>query len=107
MREYDPVRMVWHDLKNSARKRNLEFALPLDWFRTFIAGTEYMEKRGRGPDDLTIDRIREEEGYIVGNIQVIPKKNNVEKFHLHYGRRKSIYTWRKNTPLIKDANDPF
>lgn len=39
-----------------------------------------MEHRGRGSEDKTIDRIDNDKGYFIGNIQVLTKHDNSSKY---------------------------
>lgn len=78
-RMMDPVRYVFNNLRTNCRRRGHEFCLTLEYFRTFITGTAYMELRGRNPDDLTIDKIKNPLGYRPGNIRIITNMENVKK----------------------------
>lgn len=96
-----PIRKVFYDLRHSAKRRDIPFELDLPWFEKWIVTTEYMEKRGRSSDDLTIDRINEELGYTKTNIQVLRKGDNSSKFHQHYKIKSArMYDW-------KDEECPF
>lgn len=76
-----PVRKVFYDLRSSAKKRKIEFQITLPDFEKWIKTTGYMENRGRGADNLNIDR-REEGGvYSIKNIQCITKSENSKKYH--------------------------
>ena len=78
-RDLDPVREVWGKLRRNARRRGVKFALSLEWFRSFLEGTEYMTKRGRKANDLTLDRKVNKLGYVDGNLQVITQRANSSK----------------------------
>src|SRR5688572_26122638 len=63
--------LVWHWIKKSARRRGLEFDLPRDWFFAFLKNSGYIQNSGRLRDQLSIDRINGNAGYVRGNLQVI------------------------------------
>ncbi len=75
-----PGDMCYYWLKKSAKKRHYEFTITLPWFRNWVASTGYMKNKGRMADSLTIDRIRNEEGYTVDNLQILTKSENSTKF---------------------------
>lgn len=75
----DPEKYAFENLKRSADIRGIAFSLELEWFRDFCKKTEYAEKRGRGPWDLTVDRIDASQGYMPGNVRVIPMCENVAR----------------------------
>lgn len=83
-REYakkNPVIMIWHWIKKSAKKRGLEFSITKDELKEFLAGTDYVAARGRLRDQLTLDRKEGLIGYHIWNLQVLPKHQNIEKYH--------------------------
>jgi hypothetical protein len=68
-KENDPIAYCYSVTKSNARRRGKEFTLTLEYFRDFCLSTGYIERKGKLPDSLTIDRIKSELGYIPGNIQ--------------------------------------
>lgn len=64
-------RYIFDQTRDSARKRGIEFNLTFKQFLEFDAETDYCARRGRNPEDLTIDRIKTTRGYEVGNIRVL------------------------------------
>ena len=75
----DPVGEVYYHVRSNAKHRGVKFELTLAWFRDFIAGTEYMARRGRKRDSLSLDRKINALGYVDNNLQVIPLGDNVRK----------------------------
>jgi hypothetical protein len=75
-RAKDPVRYVWSYLRSNAKRRGVHFALPLDWFRDFVAQNGYMEGKGRTAQSLSFDRRDSRKGYIPGNVRVITIAEN-------------------------------
>ena len=83
-REYtkkNPIVMIWHWIKKSAKKRNLEFSITKEELKEFLAGTNYVAERGRLRDQLSLDRKEGLIGYHIWNLQVIPKGENSKKYH--------------------------
>lgn len=78
-REKDPIRAVYDDRKSSARRRHIDFNWTFEEFKQFCEKTNYMELRGTGANDMTIDRIRAWEGYHKDNVQLLPNAENVKK----------------------------
>lgn len=79
----NPIKYVYQTLKANAKRRGKRFTIQLQEFENFILGTEYMEKKGRFYDDYTIDRVNNELGYEPGNLAVISRRKNQEKYINH------------------------
>lgn len=75
----NPVRYAFNMLKVSAAKRHIPFELTYEEFTEFSIKTGYVERMGRGPADLTVDRIRSSEGYRIDNIRALTYEDNVAK----------------------------
>lgn len=89
---------AYRNLQTSARKRKLPFLITFEDFLEIIEGTEYIEKKGNGPKNLTIDRDDNLLGYVLGNCFVRTKRANVQKFH-----KKDIK--RNNNGSSKSSSD--
>lgn len=83
-RKKNPMRAAYQNLKSNAKRRNVYFDLTLEQFQTHLWDKDYMLKKGRGSDSLTIDRIRVTGGYTVDNIQLMTKSENSKKRHVEY-----------------------
>jgi hypothetical protein len=70
---------LWNNLKKSAKKRGLNFALPRSWFVTWCEMTGFAEMVGRGKGFASIDRIESWRGYEVDNIQILEYGANSAK----------------------------
>jgi hypothetical protein len=46
--------------------------------------SDYMEKKGRGADNLSLDRVNNDLGYVPGNVKVVTVSNNSRKRHTDY-----------------------
>ena len=75
----DPLKVLFWNLKKSARKRGKEFALSWEYFLNFVIGTDYVLGRGREGSGMHIDRIDGKRGYVPGNLQVLTNVENVRK----------------------------
>ena len=75
-----PIDMCFYFLKKSAKKRGLEFSIELKWFKDWVLKSDYMERRGRSAESLGIDRIKNELGYTMTNIQILTKSENSAKY---------------------------
>lgn len=73
----NPDKYAYGNLRSSARKRGIEFNLTFEEFWGFVAGTDYVARRGKGDTDLSIDRIRTNEGYKLGNLRIMRYLDNV------------------------------
>lgn len=60
-------------LRQSAKRRRIEFALPLPCFRLWCA-IHGMPRAG-----MSVDRIHEHVGYLIGNLQPLPHGDNTRK----------------------------
>lgn len=76
----DPVRVSFQNMRARAKERGKEFTITLAYFRRFCYKYDYIQGKGRTSDSYTVDRIREELGYVPGNIQVKPNGENVKKY---------------------------
>lgn len=73
--------MVWHWLKKSAKRRDINFDLPKEYFFNFLFMNKYIQNSGRLSEQFSIDRIKPELGYIQGNLQILTKSENTKKYH--------------------------
>lgn len=82
LRERDPYRYAWSNLKGSATRRGIFFDLTLDQFKEFAYETEYMTGKGRKIGGFNVDRIVEGKtpGYTITNIQCLDKQKNIKKY---------------------------
>lgn len=78
-RANNPAKEAYRQIKDRAQRRNQIFNLTFAEFLEVIEGTEYLQRRGRGKDELHIDRERIELGYVPGNLKVITAAENLRK----------------------------
>jgi hypothetical protein len=74
-----PELSAYREVKYHAKKRGIRFSMTLEWFKQLCASTKYIELKGRGADDLTLDRKIPMLGYVDGNVEVVPKHINSSK----------------------------
>lgn len=81
LKERHPATYVMNALRQRARKRRIPWGITLADFKTWCAQTGYLVKRGHGKGLATIDRINANEGYHIGNIQILEYLENCTKGH--------------------------
>lgn len=79
-RQNNPIQAAYYNLRSNAKRRNKEFNLTFEQFKQFSIRTEYHRKKGRYSDSYHIDRINDQEGYNINNIQVLTNRDNVLKY---------------------------
>lgn len=75
----DPEAYTFYALKSNAKRRGIEFTLTLMQFREFCQTTGYIEKKGKHPRAMTIDRHINSIGYTEDNIRCISLNENSSK----------------------------
>jgi hypothetical protein len=103
----DPVRYAWWNLRNRAKQRSIAFTITLEQFRAFCVKTQFIAGKGRSADSYTIDRIYNNVGYHIDNIQVLTKSQNVKKYYLSYDWEHKIATVMKPIDFIDNNENPF
>lgn len=78
-RANNPALDAYRQIRDRALRRNQIFKLTFEEFLKEIEGTEYLARRGRGTDELHLDRIKVHLGYVPGNLQVITTAENLRK----------------------------
>lgn len=76
----DPIYNRYANFKINALRRKKEFTITLEQFRTWCKENGYLEKGNRG-FKCTIDRINNNEGYHIWNIQTKTMIANIKKYH--------------------------
>jgi hypothetical protein len=76
-----PMKYAYNNIKNRAKQREIEFNLTFEEFKQFCLKTNYIERKKRASDGLTIDRINESKGYTFENIQVLNLITNIKKYY--------------------------
>jgi len=79
-RSLNPMRYAYLNLKHNARRRGKEFKLTFEQFAQFCRKVDYLKKKGVSASSYHIDRIDENKGYTLDNIQVLTNSANVRKY---------------------------
>jgi len=79
----DPVYDRYFNFRGNAAQRGIPFNVSLEQFREYCNDTGYIVKKGMRGKNCTIDRIRNWEGYYIGNLQLITNMANIRKYHDH------------------------
>jgi hypothetical protein len=99
-REYrarNKIRDIWHHLRHNAKRRKKRCVISLSDFAAWCDETCYHLLKGRSAQDATIDCIIDEVGYEKGNLQVLTRSKNSQK-----------YNFEKYRPVYSDdEEDPF
>ncbi len=108
-KDRNPVRYCYAVMKGNAKRRGKIFNISFDYFKQFVINSSYMAGKGINKTGLHIDRIREELGYIEGNLQILTNTENVKKY-LSYQYDKTgkpeNYMIKKSL-IINDPDSPF
>ncbi len=83
-KEANPARYHYDLLKNNAKRRGKEFSISFQYFKSFCEETKYLELKGKGAKNLSIDRDNDELGYVEGNLKVLTLAHNTKKKYVRY-----------------------
>lgn len=67
----DPIGYAYEIVQTNARRRGKEFTISRAYFRELCEKTDYLLRKGRKIDSLTLDRINPSLGYVKGNVRVV------------------------------------
>lgn len=74
-----PARDAYRVIRDRAQRRGQIFDITFEQFMEIPRIEEYVQRRGRGIEDLHLDRVRVALGYVVGNLQVLTTAENLRK----------------------------
>lgn len=112
-KETNPFLYFFNALRNNAKRRGIPFLLSLSEFKNFAVETDYIKKKGTSQKSLTIDRLNDQIGYHIDNIQVLTNSQNAKKSRLYYDiderrlRVKKISDWSHAPPASLRSDCPF
>lgn len=107
-KERHPVKYAFHVLKKNAKRRGKEFSLTFEQFSEFCHETKLLTKRGIWAESWTIDRIDEDRGYHIDNIQILTNSENVRKRREYDYLSKTVRVVKYQDPGSNDLDDlPF
>jgi hypothetical protein len=79
-REKYPLKAAFYIKKANAKHKRKEFNLTFEQFEYFAIKSQYLKKKGIFKDSFHLDRIREDIGYVAGNLQLLTNSQNVKKY---------------------------
>lgn len=108
-RKKNPIRSAYTTLKCNAKRRGKVFKLTFEEFKEFAIKTDYINRKGITATSYHIDRIDENKGYTVDNIQVLTNRDNVKKYFNHYyDEYTKTYCFRYRKEItVKQDETPF
>jgi len=80
-RQKDPVYDRYVNFKGNALRRKKPFEITLFEFREWCLETGYIIKKGMRGARCSVDRINNNLGYSIDNIQLLTLKSNIEKYN--------------------------
>jgi hypothetical protein len=86
-RANNPVAYAYNNLKHHAKQRGIIFSITREQFQQFVSENNYMNGKGKGPQDLHIDRKNCHRGYELGNLQILTSSENAHKRHAEYSKQ--------------------
>lgn len=101
-----PLRRAYSKLKYRARERGHEFELTYEQYERFALESGYAEGRGKTAASFSIDRIKDELGYVPGNLRVLTLAENTRKDLERRRRARGQQTATKENHEHPDQ-DPF
>lgn len=94
-RKANPMMDAYMRLRESARKRRIEFTISFEEFTDFALQCEYLELKGNAATSLTVDRIKNRIGYVAGNIQPMTRaQNTIKQAKRDEHRLRAGYSWK-------------
>jgi hypothetical protein len=108
-KDRNPVRYAYAVMKGNAKRRKKVFNISFEYFKQFVISSSYMAGKGINKAGLHIDRIKEELGYIEGNLQVLTNTENVKKYlSYQFDKTGKPENYRiKKSLTISDPDSPF
>lgn len=80
-REKNPVMSTYTLLRSNAKRRGKRFVITIEEFKQWVVKHDYMDGKGTGSSNKTIDCINPLIGYQVDNMQVLTNAENIRKMH--------------------------
>ena len=78
-RANNPAREIYRQIRDRAERRNQIFNITFEQLCVIPRFDEYEARRGRGIDELHLDRKKVHLGYVPGNLQVLTTAENLRK----------------------------
>lgn len=108
-RAKNKIKYAWNVLKTNAKRRGKLFDLTFEQFQQFAIETEYLTKKGIHKTSYHIDRINENIGYTIDNLQLLTNSQNVKKYlKWHWDELDHKMKYKVETSInTDDENNPF
>lgn len=93
----NPYKYAYQTLKDNAKRRGKVFELTFEQFCEFAIKTDYITRKGIKKNSIHIDRIKEDVGYKIDNIQPLTNSQNIKKYLKYYWdeyNRKMIFEFK-------------
>lgn len=74
-----PVHYAFEAIKDSAKKRDIDFSLTIEQFAQWCEETGYADTKGVARLKFHCDRIDHRKGYSIDNIQLLSEAENIRK----------------------------
>lgn len=78
-RRKNPVRYAYMNLKHNAKRRGKYFDLTFEQFYKFCKEVNLLDGKRNHKNSYTVDRIDNEKGYTISNIQRLTRSENSKK----------------------------
>lgn len=87
--ENNPEKYLYANLRGNARRRGKVFEITFEEFSAFLKKENYLRrKRGRTKTSVSVDRDRNELGYVAGNLKAVTLSDNSwKRNYVDYFRR--------------------
>lgn len=78
-REKYPILYAYVTLRSNAKRRRKVFTITMEYFEQWCVENRYLELKGQGGEDYTIDRDDPRKGYEPGNLKLMTRAKNSRK----------------------------
>lgn len=85
------MRYAYYTLKGNAKRRNKFFDLTFDQFKQFCEENDYLQGKGKTAESKSIDRINNEIGYTITNLQILSLRDNTRKEMVRFKIQHGYY----------------
>lgn len=98
----------YNSKKSDAKRRDIPFTITPGEWKQWCEETGYLELRGQGALDMTVDRKDPMIGYTYSNIQMLTRVDNNKKQKEDAKKMwNKNFRWRKNKFIEPDIDVPF
>ena len=95
VRRRNPIKAQYWRLRDSARKRGINFCLPFWYFEIFALQCDFVTLTGNTAQSLTVDRKENLLGYVMGNIKPMTRSENcIKQAKFDQRRMEKGFAWR-------------